>query len=609
MAPLSIFKRVQPICSILLPTIFSILLIFLRDWNSLADFRHTIQNYRSASSVVVQIISSVLGTLQTFTATSLLEAATRVRLVERSAKLEDVRLWTVLLGPSFDTSFRKGRLAAVVVVFLTAQIPAALWAGALTPVFITATLRAGSIQVPVYTSATENIWNSEFQVRGPKVFNIQTNCTKVTSARSYVVSCPVPHLQGLLLKSASSATTSSGAPRDHPKNDYPDWIYRGRSYGVGSSQGLTPVSSLPSGSQLQAYNYTEIGYTTTVDCYQNSSSEYYFTTDSSASTVTLWHAEGYLPNSVPDNPERIPVLAWSSGPGSIGMLAWSAVVNNNRNMIAIAAGGSYAPLNQTHCSVTFVLSNFTVAVNATSESILVDREPAVSHALTDIEPTGRLIANAMYSVRLLSYMSSSLYVSVLGETLFHNIETLRARHSNDTSIADSPSILNAAIADSFTAVLDDILVAYGAAQLVLSNASTTVPITGIYQAVRIGQNTYIYATLAVNILLLVAVAVEIVRTQLWYRLPDFEYSNIASVVTAASAGGTGLAKEVTRREEMGRGTGTRDEEGETAVRVRVRTERGRRTAITVAAGEEIRRRAGRRGSGEMVEMGLLEHEE
>ena len=609
MAPLPIFKRVQPIYSILPPTIFSIILILLHDWNSLAGFRQTLQSYRSTSSVAVQIISSVLGSLQTLTATSLLEAATRVRLVEHSTQLEDIRLWTALLVPRIDTSFRKGRLAAVVLFFGIAQIPAALWAGALTPVFITPTLRTGSIQVPAYTTATENIWNSEFQVRGPTVYNVQTNCTKVTSERGYVASCPVPDMQGLLLNSASSATTPSGALRDHSKNDNPDWIYRGRSYGVGSSQGLTSVSSLPSGSQLQAYNYTEIGYIANVDCYHNSSSEYYFTSNIDTSDVTLWRVDGYLPNSLPNNPEKYPVLAWSSGPGSIGILTWSVVVNDNRNMIAIAADGSYASLNQTHCSVTFTLSNFTVAVNATTQSILVDPQPAASHALTDIEPTGRLIANAMYSVRLLSFMSTSLYVSVLGESLFHNIETLRARHSNDASAADSPSVVYSAIADSFAAVLDDILVAYGAAQLVLSNASTTVQITGIYQAVRIGQNAYIYATLAINILLLVAVAVEMVRTRLWHRLPDFEYSNIASVVVAASAGGTGLAEEVTRREEMDQGSGTRNEERGTAVKLRVRTKRGKRTAIVVAAGEEVGRRSGSRGSGKTVELSLLEHEE
>ncbi|MCJ1389393.1 hypothetical protein MMC18_002250 [Xylographa bjoerkii] len=586
MAPLPIFTRVQPIYSVLLPTLFSIILILLRDWNSLASFRRNIQNYRSASSLIVQIISSGLGGLQTLTATSLLEAATRVYLLERSAEIEDVHLWTTLLAPCIDTSFRKWRLVAVVVFFLIAQIPAALWAGALTPVFMTATLTTGSIQVPAYTTATEDIWNNEFQVRGPKVFNVQTSCTKINSAGGYMASCPVPDMQ---------------APRDHSKNDNPDWIYRGRSYGVGSSQGLSSISSLPSGSRLEAYNYTEIGYIATVDCYHNSSSEYYFNPDNNATDVTVWHVDGYLPNSAPENPEKYPVLSWSTGPGSVGILNWSAVVNDNRNMIAIAAGD--------HCSVAFALSNFTVTVNTIAQSILVNPQFAASHLLTDIEPSGRLIANAMYSVRLLSFMSTSLYVSVLGETLFRNIETLRARHSNDTPTADSPSVANAAVAESFAAILDDVLVAYGAAQLVLANASSTVPVTGVYQAVRIGQNTYIYATLAVNILLLLAVVVEMVRTWLWLRLPDFEYSNITSVIIAASAGGIGLADEVTRREEMGRAPGKTIEGEGTAVRIRVRAKRGKRVAIVVAKEGDGSRRGRRREGGEELEMSLLEHEE
>ncbi|MCJ1379443.1 hypothetical protein MMC17_002544 [Xylographa soralifera] len=415
-------------------------------------------------------------------------------------------------------------------------------------------------------------------------------------------------MQGLLLSSASSATTTTGAPRDHSKNDNPDWVYRGRSYGVGSSQGLSSVSSLPSGSRLEAYNYTEVGYVATIDCYQNRTSEYYFTPNNNASDVTIWHVEGYLPNSAPDNPEKYPVLSWSTGPGSIGILTWSAVVNNNRNMIAIAAGGAYTSLNQTHCSVTFTPSNFTVAVNTTAQSIRVDPQAVANPVPTDIEPTGRLTANAMYSVRLLSYMSTSLYVSVLGETLFHNIETMRARPGNHDSAGDTPSVVNAAIADSFAAVLDDILVAYGAAQLVLANDSTAVPITGVYQAVRIGQNTYIYATLAINIVLLVAVAIEMVRTQLWHRLPDFDYLNIARVIVAASAGGTVLADEVTKREAMGRGSGTRYGEEGTAVRIRVRTKRGDRAAIVVAKEGEAGMREARRGSGDAAAVSLLEYE-
>lgn len=161
-------------------------------------------------------------------------------------------------------------------------------------------------------------------------------------------------------------------------------------------------------SQLQAYNYTEIGYTVTVNCYQNSSSECYLTAYSNLLSVALWFIGGYLPNSVPNNLEYYLLLAWSIGSDNIHSLTWSAVVNDNRNMIAITAAESYAPLNQTHCSVTFALLDFTVTVHATTHSILVHPQPPASHALIDIESTGCLTANAMYSMNLLSRMSTSL---------------------------------------------------------------------------------------------------------------------------------------------------------------------------------------------------------
>jgi hypothetical protein len=104
---------------------------------------------------------------------------------------------------------------------------------------------------------------------------------------------------------------------------------------------------------------------------------------------------------------------------------------------------------------------------------------------------------------------------VVGNTLQRNAQTLLARP--DLNMTSEEATLHA-ISDSFTAMLDDILVAFGSAQLALSNASSSTPVAVSLPAVQIGQGLYIFATAGVNAALLLLVAVEAARTRLWRRL-------------------------------------------------------------------------------------------
>ena len=101
-----------------------------------------------------------------------------------------------------------------------------------------------------------------------------------------------------------------------------------------------------------------------------------------------------------------------------------------------------------------------------------------------------------------------------------------------------------AITDSFPAMIDDILVAFGSAQLALSNASSPTAAAASMPAVQIGQDIYIFATAGVNAALLLLVAIEAVRTRFWRELPLFDYTNIKTMIVASSAGRGGIAQEV-----------------------------------------------------------------
>jgi hypothetical protein len=159
------------------------------------------------------------------------------------------------------------------------------------------------------------------------------------------------------------------------------------------------------------------------------------------------------------------------------------------------------------------------------------------------EPLGRLMDDTIWSLNLLSRMTPSLYESVLGNTLHRNVQPLLARPGINATMTTEEATLRA-IADSFTAIIDDILVAFGSAQLALSNASAPTAAVASLPALQVGQDFYIFATAGVNAALLLLVTLEAARTRLWRKFPLFDYTNIKTAIVAASAGRGVIAQEV-----------------------------------------------------------------
>ena len=65
-------------------------------------------------------------------------------------------------------------------------------------------------------------------------------------------------------------------PRLHAKFDNPDWMYIGRSYGVGSSIALASphLSTSATVNGTERYHYLEDGYLSDVACIKNSTSTF-----------------------------------------------------------------------------------------------------------------------------------------------------------------------------------------------------------------------------------------------------------------------------------------------------------------------------------------------
>lgn len=236
-------------------------------------------------------------------------------------------------------------------------------------------------------------------------------------------------------------------------------------------------------------------------------------------------------------PELCPVISWH--PKFENIAAWATVVNDGRNMIAVAAGTNlYQELNQTQCEVFFTPMAFNVSVNRSQQSITVDAQSSAE--VQDIESMGHLQANAMHSLNLLSRISPSLYVSVLGETLSRNVERMQKQNAH---LSPTEAVLSA-VADSFTAIIDDIPIAYGASQISNAHDTASSAARGVVEAVQIGQPFYRHLVFALNSVLILLVVFETAHTGFWHRLTKFDYLDIKSVVIASSAGGGKIAKAV-----------------------------------------------------------------
>lgn len=325
------------------------------------------------------------------------------------------------------------------------------------------------------------------------------------------------------------------------------WTYRGRSYGVGSSQGLVTVQNIPHDYALLGYTYNETGYLTSVQCERNDSSTLTFELSEHVDNVDIWEITGDLPNSI--RSEFYPVMAWHRDSlNDATVLAWVGVSNNGSHMIGILASEQYGNFSNIQCKVSFEPTMFSVTVNLTTQNLAVSPIHSNPSDLIDIDPTGHLQGNAIHSVNLLSRMSTSLYVSVLGEALTYNLQTM-ASLSNATSDDDFDLALEAT-SDSFLAMIDDVLGIYGGAQLMLSNASTQTAIFGSFEAVQIGLPWYQWAVMGINIGLLVLVLAEGLRTRWWRGLPCFDLLDFKTAVAAASCAGTGLIEELRRRYQV-----------------------------------------------------------
>jgi hypothetical protein len=98
------------------------------------------------------------------------------------------------------------------------------------------------------------------------------------------------------------------------------------------------------------------------------------------------------------------------------------------------------------------------------------------------------------------------------------------------------------VEDSLTSMLDNSLLAFSSAQLMIANDTFSAPTSLSISAIRFGEPKYVYIITGIHFTITLLCLVELVRTRVWRGLSKFDYTDIKSVIVGASIGGTAIAE-------------------------------------------------------------------
>ncbi|KAF8852452.1 hypothetical protein BDZ45DRAFT_716973 [Acephala macrosclerotiorum] len=516
---------------------FSLLLAgSLHRWTVSNALYEIITNNRASTQLIVQVAANSLGLLHVTVLCMLINYLTRLRFASSPTTLDALQLWNGLLSRQLDWTLPVHFLAILLVFIAICSIPGAVWAAAITPV-VTTKLQGGTVVLPSYSNLTLMQQNYTNRLNLPSVVNTK-GVFAYNVGETYL---------GSLLHSASTATTVDGSVRDHVKYDFSRFTYHGRSYGVGASVGLLD-DELLSNPLATWYSFQENGYFPTVECIYNTSSAYVLgndTVDAQPQTPYMFAAQGYLPNSGTRN-------EWARYPGyTVDAIVAIGVATNpdvDGRILGIASGALYANLNSTQCSIDFRPALFNVTVNIANRNITVT-PVAWGTAITDIEPTGFLTFLSTWQFTLVSSDQTSLYSSLVGNSFNASIANYVTSTANTSAIITAGHQASlAGLTNSVSAMIDDILVSYASAQIMVGNDTKTTSASVAMKALQIGEGQYIIAVVIFNAVLFLVVVEEAIRTLGWKTLTDFNYMSPRNLILGSSRGGSGIADDLAKEE-------------------------------------------------------------
>ncbi|GME66359.1 uncharacterized protein BP5553_06824 [Neofusicoccum parvum] len=303
----------------------------------------------------------------------------------------------------------------------------------------------------------------------------------------------------------------------YKKSDNSNYTYHGRSYGVGSSIGLND-SFLTPNLHIANYTFFETGYLTRFKCIHNTSTEWALEISGTPWTQSLPQVYNVSTSST--------LLTTEEG-RTRSQTAF--VAYKPADVLHLAAGSSYALLNATQCTATTTATNFSIAADVSARLITVS--PVAQAAAPDPEPSGLVARWAAETLVPLTWIGSTSFTSVPGDMLYRNVFNVRQQ---PTAEADADRVLRA-VEESLNALFDLAMVAQASAQLMIARDAAPRPVEAVVRVLRVGQAAYVYAVLAVHVVVVALLAGEAARTGLWWQLPRLDFADVKSGIVASSA--------------------------------------------------------------------------
>ena len=588
----SFYAKTSPLPGLIIATIFSAILIYGIESPPFVDnrFYHFVQNHRSSVQAVLSLLASIFSFAHLFVLTAVINFSTRILLTQFAPTLERLKWWQALATTSVDPSLPISYVIPLAAFWALALVPAFLWTGALTPNLVSHNITA-DITLPYYAPDPDgSSWNATWTPVAPHtVFRSPWGTFSYTPAYDRGDS---------MINTAAGVIFDKDQLGKQPRSDKTGITYTTRSYGVGSSLGL--FTNFSQGYQYPiTYKYQEVGYNASVVCHFNKTSQWALVSPTDGQPQpnpyipTAYFAQGATPDQA---------LHWQlqySAVDASNIVAINAHPElgstGSGNIVIATESGPYQSLNQTQCKVKFIPTLFNVTVNLTSSMITVvkagsaaDMDPTAQsnatytawncHTLPDSldaiannttnntvagcgnftaqgQPgVGNIATRALRQLNDLSTVGISLHTSSLGEMFRSLIENEILYYHNATSnttglnlsspdTTPDPKIIEYSIEQGLKSLLDNSLLAFSSAQLVLNYNTSTRQQPGSLTvgAVRVGTPGFIYSLFAFNLVLILIFVEELVRTRFWATLPLFDYRDLKGVIIASSMGGIELA--------------------------------------------------------------------
>ncbi|CAI0646449.1 unnamed protein product [Colletotrichum noveboracense] len=514
-------KWIIPLCLIITTALSSVLIVAhsLR-WTVNGSWYEssfaTITSKRAAIQSGIQLLAALLALIHTSTVAVLIQHGSRLAFFNLGGSTtQNLKGWMNLGIPRLRWDLRLRFLLPIIAFSGLGLISSALWVGAMTPVSSTI-VEQEILRVPSFKNTTLiKEYPSEISRAGPSTTTKQGLFTYSVGVK----------LLGSLIASGSSATTSDGSVRRHAKIDNTQYIYEGRSYGVGSSVGIQDTA-ITNRTPAVDYSFHEDGYLPQVQCSYNRSMDFVIGREFPS---RIFGVSGWLPDSVGSqqyseyvghSTDAIVAVGVAHSPESI------------RRYVSIAAGKSYLALNATQCTVDFTPTRFNVSVGIRGRNITVIPESQID----DFDSQRNLTRTVVRQFELISNDLTNFYESILGNAFLSSITAWNISSNENGTIPEAEATLRG-LENAVTAMTESILAAYGAAQLMVGNFSEEREANVTIGVFVIGEVVYVVAIAILNALVLLAVVVETIRTRGWKGLPPFDFSDPEWLITASFRGG------------------------------------------------------------------------